>query len=186
MRHFPDRRRTCIATASSRCPPCRRPSMRRCAEQARAAALEIAERLDYVGVLCIEFFVLDDGTPGGQRNGAASAQLRPLQHRRRRHQPVRAAGAGDGRPAAGRRPTCWRRRSCSTSSATPGSSRRQPARARLGRRAGAARRQAAPLRQGRSAARPQDGPRDRAGADTLPQARAQAAAIAPLIAQRLD
>ena len=32
-----------------------------CAAQAQAAALAIIERLDYVGVLCIEFFVLDDG-----------------------------------------------------------------------------------------------------------------------------
>jgi 5-(carboxyamino)imidazole ribonucleotide synthase len=33
-----------------------------CAAQAQAAALAIIERLDYVGVLCIEFFVLDDGS----------------------------------------------------------------------------------------------------------------------------
>ena len=32
------------------------------AEAARAAALRIAEGLDYVGVLCVEFFVLQDGT----------------------------------------------------------------------------------------------------------------------------
>jgi 5-(carboxyamino)imidazole ribonucleotide synthase len=34
----------------------------RCAAQAQAAALAIIERLDYVGVLCVEFFVLDDGS----------------------------------------------------------------------------------------------------------------------------
>jgi 5-(carboxyamino)imidazole ribonucleotide synthase len=33
----------------------------RLAEQARAAALKIAERLHYVGVLCVEFFVIGDG-----------------------------------------------------------------------------------------------------------------------------
>ncbi len=33
-----------------------------CAARAQAAALEIIARLDYVGVLCVEFFVLKDGT----------------------------------------------------------------------------------------------------------------------------
>ena len=33
-----------------------------CAAQAQAATLAIIDRLDYVGVLCIEFFVLDDGS----------------------------------------------------------------------------------------------------------------------------
>ncbi len=33
-----------------------------CAARAQAAALEIIGRLDYVGVLCVEFFVLKDGT----------------------------------------------------------------------------------------------------------------------------
>ncbi|WP_194712755.1 5-(carboxyamino)imidazole ribonucleotide synthase [Noviherbaspirillum soli] len=33
-----------------------------CAAQAQAAALAIIDRLDYVGVLCIEFFVLQDGS----------------------------------------------------------------------------------------------------------------------------
>ncbi len=33
-----------------------------CAARAQAAALEIIARLDYVGVLCVEFFVLQDGT----------------------------------------------------------------------------------------------------------------------------
>ncbi len=40
--------------------------------------------------------------PGRQRNGAASAQQRALHDRCLRHQPVRAAGAGDGEAAAGR------------------------------------------------------------------------------------
>jgi 5-(carboxyamino)imidazole ribonucleotide synthase len=34
----------------------------RIAERARSAALIVAERMNYVGVLCIEFFVLSDGT----------------------------------------------------------------------------------------------------------------------------
>lgn len=33
-----------------------------CASRAQAAALEIIHRLDYVGVLCVEFFVLNDGS----------------------------------------------------------------------------------------------------------------------------
>ena len=33
-----------------------------CAQRAQAAALAIIARLDYVGVLCIEFFVLQDGS----------------------------------------------------------------------------------------------------------------------------
>jgi 5-(carboxyamino)imidazole ribonucleotide synthase len=33
-----------------------------CAKKAQNAALTIIERLDYVGVLCIEFFVLQDGS----------------------------------------------------------------------------------------------------------------------------
>jgi 5-(carboxyamino)imidazole ribonucleotide synthase len=76
------------------------------AAEAAACAQRIAASLDYVGVLCVEFFLLADGSadrrrPGGQRDGAASAQLRPLQHRRLRRLAVRAAGALHGRPAAG-------------------------------------------------------------------------------------
>ncbi|MFM8466033.1 MAG: 5-(carboxyamino)imidazole ribonucleotide synthase [Oxalobacteraceae bacterium] len=33
-----------------------------CASRAQAAALQIIHRLDYVGVLCVEFFVLNDGS----------------------------------------------------------------------------------------------------------------------------
>lgn len=35
-------------------------------QQAITAAEHIAESLAYVGVLCVEFFVVDDGTPGGR------------------------------------------------------------------------------------------------------------------------
>jgi 5-(carboxyamino)imidazole ribonucleotide synthase len=69
---------------------------------AQEAARAIVAELGYVGVLCIEFFVLDRRFAGGQRNGAAPAQQRPLHDGRLRHQPVRAAGARDGAPAAGR------------------------------------------------------------------------------------
>ena len=75
----------------------------------RAPKLELAARrhvrrvlkhFDYVGVLAIEFFV----TPrraARQRDGAARAQLRALDHRGRGDQPVREPPAGDPRPAAG-------------------------------------------------------------------------------------
>ena len=43
--------------------------------------------------------------PGRERNGAARAQLRPLDHRGRRDQPVREPRARDRRPAA-RQPAC--------------------------------------------------------------------------------
>jgi 5-(carboxyamino)imidazole ribonucleotide synthase len=36
------------------------------AAQALAAAREVAQGLDYVGVLCVEFFVLEPDSPGGQ------------------------------------------------------------------------------------------------------------------------
>jgi hypothetical protein len=64
-------------------------------------------RMDYVGVLCVEFFVLHGSTAaGGQRDGAAPAQLGPLQHRRLRRVAVRAAGAHAW-------PACrWWRRAC--------------------------------------------------------------------------
>ena len=52
------------------------------------------------GVLAVEMFVDADGRAAGQRARAAAAQFRPLDDRRLRHQPVRAAGAGDLRPAA--------------------------------------------------------------------------------------
>jgi D-alanine-D-alanine ligase-like ATP-grasp enzyme len=69
--------------------------------EAVAAARRLAEGMGYVGVLCVEFFVADKTAAGGQRDGAAPAQLGPLQHRRLRRVAVRAAGALPGRPAAG-------------------------------------------------------------------------------------
>ena len=61
----------------------------------------LLEHFDYAGVLTIEFFVR--ARPADrQRDGAARAQLRALDHRGRGDQPVREPPAGDPRPAAGR------------------------------------------------------------------------------------
>ena len=136
-----------------------------CAAQAQAAALAIIERLDYVGVLCIEFFVLDDGSlvvnemaPRPHNSGhytidacitsQFAQQVRAMARLPlgdvRQHSPVVMLNLlGD---AVVRRGDTLRR-------------------AGLGPGAGAARRQPAPVRQGRSAARPQDGPRDLRRAD---------------------
>ena len=71
-------------------------------QRAREAALTLAERMNYVGVLCVEFFVLQRRLAARQRDRAAAAQLRPLHDRRMRDEPVRAAGARDGESAARR------------------------------------------------------------------------------------
>jgi 5-(carboxyamino)imidazole ribonucleotide synthase len=55
--------RTCTATASCSPPPCRaRTCPHECATKAQDAARAIVAELGYVGVLCIEFFVLADGS----------------------------------------------------------------------------------------------------------------------------
>ena len=61
----------------------------------------ILEELDYVGVLCVEFFLTRDGALLVNENRAASAQFRAPHLRRVRDQSVRAAGARGVRPAAG-------------------------------------------------------------------------------------
>ena len=53
------------------------------------------KRSDYRGVLCVELFILEDGSIR-ERIGAAPAQLRPRDDRRVRDEPVRSAGARDG------------------------------------------------------------------------------------------
>ena len=59
----------------------------------------LMQALGYVGVLCVEYFV--DARPAGrQRDGAARAQLRPLDHRGRRDQPVREPRPRGRGPAA--------------------------------------------------------------------------------------
>ena len=55
--------------------------------------------LDYVGVLAIEFFEVGRRA-AGQRDGPARPQLRPLDDRGRRDEPVREPPAGRARPAA--------------------------------------------------------------------------------------
>ena len=75
-------------------------SRQRSKRAARRTLRKVMEHFDYVGVLAIEFFVLP-GQAAGQRDGAARAQLRPLDHRGRGHQPVREPPAGHRRPAAG-------------------------------------------------------------------------------------
>ena len=70
------------------------------AEEIRRVAFGIAERLGYVGVLAIEFFIV--GGKLCQRTCAPPAQLGPLQPGRLHHQPVRTAGQGDLRASAGK------------------------------------------------------------------------------------
>ena len=72
------------------------------AAEAVAMAERIAPALELEGLLAVEMF-LDPRRPApGQRAGAAAAQFGPLDDRRLRGQPVRAAGARGLRPAAGR------------------------------------------------------------------------------------
>ena len=59
-------------------------------EEARKAAAAIAETLGHVGVLTVEFFA-SSGRAGRQRDRAARAQQRPLDHRGRLHLAVRTA-----------------------------------------------------------------------------------------------
>ena len=71
------------------------------AREARRIAETIARKFSYVGVLAVELFVLGDGAHPGQRDRAASAQFRPLDHRRRVGLAIRAAHQGGRRLAAG-------------------------------------------------------------------------------------
>ena len=84
-------------------------------DAARAGARSVAAKLDYCGVLCVEFFVLRDGRLLANEIAPRPAQQRALHHRRLLHLAVRAAGAravwhaawrhrlalprGDGQPA---------------------------------------------------------------------------------------
>ena len=137
-----------------------------CARKAQDAARAIVAELGYVGVLCIEFFVLTDGSlvvnemaPRPHNSGhytidacvtsQFAQQVRAMARLPlgdvRQHSPAVMLNIlgdvwfdGDGDDAA---------------------------RTGLGPGAGAARRQPAPVRQDRSAPRPQDGPRDVRRAD---------------------
>ena len=115
--------RTTTSTASSTSPSCRRGSRRRSAARPWRLAERIADALDYVGVLAVEMFV-SDGRLLVNELAPAAAQQRPLDARRRRHQPVRAAGPGGvragARPDRARRPAPWRWSTCSATCGSGG------------------------------------------------------------------
>src|SRR5262249_11280688 len=71
---------------------------------------QLAASLDIVGLIALELFVTEDGrvlaNEVDPRVGSASGKCRPWEDGCRRDQPVRAAGAGDLRPAAGRCRPC--------------------------------------------------------------------------------
>jgi phosphoribosylaminoimidazole carboxylase PurK protein len=128
------------------------------AGDAQEIAEGIAQEMGYVGTLAVEFFVVR-GQIAGQRNGAAAAQLRALHDRCLRQQPVRAAGAGADRPAAGRGARAFGRRDGESAGRPLVPARPAPRpRARLGATAGRAQPQAAPLRQAPRPSGTQDGP----------------------------
>ena len=65
--HFPCAAEPAPRSASSRSRACPAPDVTPdVQQQAIAAAGKIAATLGYVGVLCVEFFVLKDGSAGGQ------------------------------------------------------------------------------------------------------------------------
>ena len=73
---------------------------RRVAADAVEIARTVLDKLQVVGVLCVEFFLTRVGRSADQRTRPAAAQLGPLQLRCLRHQPVRTATARGVRPAA--------------------------------------------------------------------------------------
>ncbi len=50
------------------------------AQSALAASISIANAMHYVGVLCVEFFVLDDDTAPGQRHQLVANEMAPRPH----------------------------------------------------------------------------------------------------------
>ena len=86
----------------------------------RARRARIADGLDYVGVLCVEFFVLEDGALVVNEMAPRPHNSGPLQHRRVRRLAVRSAGAHAGRRCRSSQPRQHSPRSCSTCSATSG------------------------------------------------------------------
>ena len=70
------------------------------ARQAIAATESIAQGLQYVGVLCVEFFLLADGTLVVNEMAPRPQQQQALEHGRLRRLAVRAPGAHARRPAA--------------------------------------------------------------------------------------
>ena len=130
-------------------------------QRAVAAARSVAATLDYVGVLCVEFFVLADGAlvvnemaPRPHNSGhysldACDLSQFDLQVRAMTGAPLVAPRQHSPCVMLNLLGDLWFREA------------RPRAGARLGRRAGAAGRAPAPLRQGQRAAWPQDGAPDR-------------------------
>ena len=71
------------------------------AQESRGLALAAAQALETVGVLTVEFFLTADGQLLVNEIAPRPAQFGALDDRGGRHQPVRAAGAGSLRLAAG-------------------------------------------------------------------------------------
>ncbi len=82
-----------------------RSRLRECRTNSRARLWKcpaaLLDRLDVVGVLCVEFFVTRGPETTDQRTRAAAAQLRTPDRGRLRHQPVRTTIASGLRPAVG-------------------------------------------------------------------------------------
>ncbi len=119
------------------------------AAEAARVAWRVAENLGLVGVLAVEMFVDRRRPRAGERDRAAPAQLRPLDHRGVPGQPVRAAYPCRCRPAAAAGVAA-----CRCCHEEPGRPRGDCAMAGDCRDA---RPDPAPLRQGRGQAGPQDG-----------------------------
>ena len=102
-----------VTTAPAAIPPAWR-------SRRREIARTILEELQYVGVLCVEFFVSTDGELLVNELAPRPHNSGHLTFDAARHQPVRAAGAGDLRPAARLDGHCCGRPRWRTCSATCG------------------------------------------------------------------
>ncbi len=158
IRRTSGRSRTRIAITSSTSRSRRREFRNRIAAEAVEITRAIMEALDYVGVLCVEFFLTTDGRLLVNEIAPRPHNSGHLTVRCVRHQPVRAAGPRRLRPSAGF--------DAAAAAGGDGQSAGRPVgqrRARLVRRPGVSRREAAPVRQGRGPPGAEDGPSHRAG-----------------------
>ena len=73
-------------------------------EEAEALVSRLLDELGYVGVIALELFEAERQS-ARERVRTTRAQLRPLDDRRRRHEPVRESPTGDSGPPARRRRT---------------------------------------------------------------------------------
>ena len=144
-----------LAVTQVPAPDCRRRGRRSGGRHGGA----LAAAMHYVGVLCVEFFVLDDGTllanemaPRPHNSGHYSIDACDVSQFELQVRSLAGAAAGRAAPAL----------SAAVMLNLLGDLwlRRDAPHARLGRGAGAARCASAPVRQGRGAARPQDGASD--------------------------